>query len=173
MGVCTIYLGVSIERAAQVARPSLRTHALGVATKPNWIVAKFVLGLVLCSVVSCAGSSRRVNEVQLVNQRLQGTWVLQSYRPFTALELPLVALVTLQLGQMHVVIGGTQITAEGPGVQLLRNYQVLEANEQSATLVVSESTGASVRVRIEIQGNLLTFHPLDAPWSGEGTLQRL
>jgi hypothetical protein len=74
---------------------------------------------------------------------------------------------------MRVTINGAQITAQGPGVQVVRTYQVLEAEDTSATLVVSEPVGAAVRVWIAIEGNILTFHPLDAPWGGEGTLQRL
>ena len=82
-------------------------------------------------------------------------------------------LVNMQFGQLRVTINGAQISAQGPGVQVGRTYQVLEADDQSATLTVSEPTGASVRVWVAIQDNVLTFHPLDAPWSGEGTLRRL
>ena len=114
-----------------------------------------------------------VNNVQVVNQRLQGAWILQSYRPFTAIEGPMAVLVNMQFGQLRVTINGAQISAQGPGVQVGRTYQVLEADDQSATLTVSEPTGASVRVWVAIQDNVLTFHPLDAPWSGEGTLRRL
>jgi hypothetical protein len=127
----------------------------------------------LLAQASCAGSPPRVNNVQAVNQQLQGTWLLQSYRPFTALEPPLAVLVNMQFGQMRVSINGAQINAQGPGVQVGRSFQVLQADDQSATLTVSEPTGASVRVWIAIQDNVLTFHPLDAPWGGEGTLRRM
>ena len=142
-------------------------------TSPNLSVTKSLVGLLLLAGAACASSPPRVNNVQALTERLQGAWVLQSYRPFTALELPLVALINLQFGQMRVTITGAQISAQGPGVQVVRTYQVLEADDLSATLNVFETTGASVRVRIEIQGNSLSFHPMDAPWSGEGTLQRL
>lgn len=72
-----------------------------------------------------------------------------------------------------MTVQGAQITAQGPGVQVMRTYQVLQADGAFATLAISEPTGESIRVSINIEDNLLTFHPLDAPWSGEGTLQRL
>lgn len=132
-----------------------------------------LLGLVLLAGASCAGSQQRVNNVQVVNQSLQGAWLLKSYRPLMSLDLPLAALVNPQLGQMRVTINGDQMTAQGPGMQVVRTYRVIQADEIFATVVISAPTGESVRVSVSIEGNVLTFRPLDAPWSGEGTLQRL
>ena len=156
-----------------MAKWGSRAQTSGVTTKLNSTIVKTLLAFALLVVASCASSQPRVNNVQVVNQQLQGAWILQSYRPFTALETPLAVLVNMQFGQMRVTINGTQISAQGPGVQVARSYQVLEADAQSATLTVSEPTGASVRVWIAIQDNVLTFHPLDAPWGGEGTLRRM
>jgi hypothetical protein len=136
------------------------------------------LWLVISAVGSCASNPPRVNDVQQVNQSLRRAWLLQSYRSTTTLEPLLQALVNAQFEQMRVTINGTQIngtqlTAQGPGVQVVRTYQIQEAADQTATLIVSEPTGASVRVRVEIRDSSLTFRPFDAPWGGEGTLQRL
>jgi hypothetical protein len=105
--------------------------------------------------------------------QLQGDWLLTSYRPNVPLEAPLQGLLQVQLGQLRVHIEGERIIATGPFVQVTRTYRVEEAFDQTATLVVAEPTGVSVRVWIERQGNVLTFRPLDAPWNGEGTLLRL
>jgi hypothetical protein len=144
-----------------------------VFTLPTSAVVRTLLAIVMLCAGACAGSSPRTNDIQLINQRLQGDWVLQSYRPFTSLEAPMVAIVNLQLGQMRVKVNGAQINAQGPGVQVTRTYSVIEADDRSATIAVSEPTGASVRVWIGLEGNVLIFRPLDAPWSGEGTLRRL
>ena len=148
----------------------------GVAPVTVWIqssVSVVSLIFVMLAAASCAGSQPRVNYVQVVNQGLQGVWLLKSYRPLTSLDVPLLALVNLQLGQMRVTVNGAQMTAQGPGVQVERTYQVLQADGMFATIVISAPTGEQIRVSVNIEGNLLTFRPLDAPWSGEGTLQRL
>ena len=123
--------------------------------------------------IGCAGSPQRVNDVQQVSLRLQGSWVLKGYRPNVGLETPLAAMLALQVGQLHIQIDGTQLNAQGPGLQVTRTYQILEVVDQTATLAVTEPTGDSERVWIEFRDNLLTFRPMDAPWSGVGTLQRL
>jgi hypothetical protein len=135
-----------------------------------FVVAPLLLALPASS--GCAGNQSRVNDVQQVNLRLQGSWVLRSYRPNVALEAPLAAMLNVQLGQLRVTINGTQLEAQGPALQVVRSYQIQEVVDQTATLVVTEPTGVSVRVWIEFRDNLLTFRPLDAPWGGEGTLQR-
>lgn len=122
---------------------------------------------------ACSSSQTRVTDVQQLNQRLQGVWLLQSYRPSVPLEMTLQGMLQSQLGQMQVLVNGTQVVATGPGVSATRNYQIEEVLDQTATLVVSEPSGVSVRVWIEIRDRTLTFRPLSAPWSGEGTLQRL
>jgi len=150
-----------------------RVHASRVIskTKALFFIASF--WLVLLAAVSCASNPPRVNDVQQVNQRLQGVWLLQSYRPDVALEAPLLALVNVQFGQMRVTFNGTRLNAQGPALQVARTFQIQEAMDQTATLIVLDPNGVSNRVRVEFRDNLLMFRPLDAPWSGEGTLQRL
>jgi hypothetical protein len=108
-----------------------------------------------------------------LNLQLQGAWLLQSYRPNIALDAPLLALINIQFGQMRVTFDGTRLTAQGPGLQVTRLYQIQQVVDQSATLVLSEPTGESIRVWVEIRDNMLAFRPQDAPWSGEGTFRRL
>lgn len=137
------------------------------------LIAIATFTFTLSALPGCASSQMHVNDVQHITQRLQGSWLLTSYRPSVALEAPLQGMLGTQLGQMRVVIEGTQITASGPGLQVARSYQIQEVVDQTATLVVAEPSGVSVRVWIEMRDPVLTFRPLDAPWSGEGTLQRL
>ncbi len=132
-----------------------------------------VLWLAPLTVGSCASSSPHVNNVQQLNLRLQGSWLLQSYRPNITLDAPLLALINVQFGQMRVTFDGIRLTAQGPGLQITRTYQIQDVVDQSATLVLSEPTGEMIRVWVSIQNNMLTFRPEDAPWSGEGTLQRI
>jgi hypothetical protein len=121
----------------------------------------------------CASSQPRVNDVQQVSLRLQGNWLLESYRPNVALEAPLAAMLAMQLGQLRVNFDATQFTAQGSGMQVTRTYTIQEVVDTTATLIVSEPTGVSIRVWIDFTGNILTFRPMDAPWSGQGTLKRL
>ena len=139
--------------------------------RPVLLIASLIV--VPMTLGSCGGGQTRVNDVQVVGQRLQGVWVLQNFRPNVALEPALAALLTLQFGQMRVTIDSSRISAQGPGLQVLRSYRIQEAVDQSATLVVTDQTGIAVRVWIEFRDNWLTFRPMDAPWTGEGTLQRL
>lgn len=143
--------------------PSLKATLIAIATFLS------ILGVL----PGCASSQIRANDVQQVTQRLQGSWLLTSYHPSVALEAPLQGMLGMQLGQMRVVIEGTQISASGPGLQVARSYYIQEVVDQTATLVVSEPSGVSIRVWIEMRDPVLTFRPLDAPWSGQGTLQRL
>jgi hypothetical protein len=122
---------------------------------------------------SCASSQTRVNDVQQINQRLQGVWLLENFRPNVSLEPGLSALLSLQFGQMRVTVDGSRITAQGPGLQVMRTFQIQETVDQSATLVVTDQTGIAIRVWVEFRDKWLTFRPMDSPWTGEGTLQRL
>ena len=125
------------------------------------------------ALVSCASNQKRVNDVQQMSQRLQGAWLLKNFTPREPLEPALFALLNLQFGQLRVVVNGTQITAQGPGLQVSRTYQIQEVVDSSATLLVIDQSGIAVRVWIEIRDNWLTFRPIDSPWTGEGVLQRL
>jgi len=135
------------------------------------VAAGIVLSLGACP--ACGRSQPQITSVQQLNQRLQGVWLLQSYRPSVSLEMTLQGMLLSQLGQMQVLVNGSQLIATGPGVSATRNYQIEEVLDQTATLVVSEPSGVSIRVWVEIRERTLTFRPLSAPWSGEGTLQRL
>jgi len=146
---------------------------VAVSNKLKLVAFRALLGFATLATASCAGGQAQVNNVQVVNQGLQGVWLLKSYRPLMSFDVPLAALVSPQLGQMRVTVQKAQMTVQGPGVQVVRTYQVLQADGVFATIVISAPTGESVRVSISIEGNLLTFRPLDAPWTGEGTLQRL
>jgi len=85
----------------------------------------------------------------------------------------MLALINIQFGQMRVTMDGTRLTAQGPGVQVARTYQIQASEDESAMLIISDPSGVPIRVSVFLQDNLLTFHPLDAPWSGEGTLRRI
>jgi len=144
-----------------------------VSNKLKLVAIRALLGFALLASASCAGSQPQVNNVQVLSHGLQGAWLLTSYRPLMSFDVPLAALVNPQLGQMRVTVQGAQMTVQGPGVHVVRTYQVLQADGVFATIAISAPTGESVRVSIHIEDNLLTFRPLDAPWTGEGTLQRL
>lgn len=137
------------------------------------IVVRVMAALITIGAFGCASHQTRVNDVLVVTQRLQGAWLLTGYHPSVAMEAPLQGMLNMQLGQLKVQITGSQLTASGPGLEVARTYRIQEVVDQTATLVVSEPSGVSIRVWIEMRDPILTFRPLDAPWSGEGTLQRL
>lgn len=156
-----------------VASPQWPGHALRVIFKSKLLLVLTLLLLVPLGSGSCASNPPRVNDVQQLNMQLRGTWLLQTYHPNISLDAPLLALINIQFGQMRVTFDGTKLTALGPGLQVVRMYQIHEVVEQSATLVLSEPTGESIRVWVSIQDNMLTFRPMDAPWGGEGTFRRI
>ena len=148
-------------------------HACIVISKLKLLLVLTTFLLVPVAVGSCASNPPRVNNVQQWNQRLQGAWLLQSYRPYITLDAPTLALINIQFGQMRVTMDGTRFTAQGPGVQVARTYQIQASEDESAILIIADPSGVPIRVTVFLQDNLLTFHPLDAPWSGEGTLRRI
>jgi predicted transporter len=143
------------------------------AMKPICLVfVCFVFGIAVGAGCACSGTQTRTSDLQQTQQSVQGTWLLRSFHPTVALEAPLQAMLNAQLGQMRITIQGSQIQAQGIGVNVVRTFTVIEVIDRVATLLVSEPTGVSTRVRVELRDGMLYFWPIDAPWTGEGILQR-
>jgi hypothetical protein len=134
-----------------------------------------ILLTIPAATIACTGGQSHTNSAQQLSQSLQGAWLLQSYRSKVPLELPLQGLLNAQIGLLQVSVDGSALTVSGPGLTVSRTLQVQEVVDQTATVFVTEPTGVSLRVWIEFQegGRSLIFRPLDAPWTGEGTLKRL
>lgn len=106
------------------------------------------------------------------NQRLHGSWLLTSFRSEVPLEPMLQALLDAELGHIGVEFDGQTMTANGPGVQATRRYQVTAARGSFLRVTLWDQHGVAYLVEGQFVGNRLEFHALSSPWRGAGTLVR-
>lgn len=140
--------------------------------------AFFVLLALLAAsaLVGCGGSQRTPQNAAAAsraaaNRRLQGAWVLASFKPEVSLEPMLQGLLAVQVGHMRVTFDGKQIVALGPGVSATRQYVVTDAAFDRAQITVYDE-GVPYQVEGEFRGNQILFHALTSPWRGTGVLVR-
>ena len=122
---------------------------------------------------ACGGSQSAARDpVAEANQRLQGSWRVQSFTPEAMLEPPLQSLLNAQLGTLTVVFEGEAFAATGPGVTMNGRVQILSAEGDVLTGTLFDATGVGYRVAGQFQGSMFHFRSHDAPWRGTGVLQR-
>ncbi|HEY4104100.1 MAG TPA: hypothetical protein VGM44_09420 [Polyangiaceae bacterium] len=124
-------------------------------------------GLVACSAASGTPSS----SVAVANQRLTGSWRLQSFAPEVPLDLPLQAVLSAELGQMVVTFNQSQFSAVGPGINFNGRYTVSSANGEQLQVILYDPQGVGYHFSAQFAGNLLHFHIDDKPWAGVGALE--
>ena len=107
------------------------------------------------------------------NQRLRGSWLLTSFRPEMRLEPMLQALLSAELGHLGVEFDGQNMTADGPGVEAARRYQVDDARGNFLRVTLWDPHGVAYLVEGQFVGDRLQFHALSSTWRGAGTLERM
>jgi hypothetical protein len=123
--------------------------------------------------VGCgAAASTPANSVAVANQRLTGSWRLQSFAPEVPLDLPLQAVLAAELGQLVVTFNQSQFSAVGPGVNFNGRYVVTSAEGEQLQAILYDPQGVGHHFSCQFAGNLLHFHIDDKPWAGVGALQR-
>jgi hypothetical protein len=142
---------------------------------PSRYVKVLILGSLLFvdpALVAC-GSAAGVpaNSVATANQRLAGSWRLQSFGPEVPLDLPLQAVLTAELGQLVVTFNQSQFSAVGPGVNLSGRYIVTSAEVEQLQAILYDPQGVGYHFSAQFAGNLLHFHIDDKPWAGVGALE--
>lgn len=139
-------------------------------------VGVFVALLLAPALVGCGGSAPGPRDATAAsrtaaNQRLQGAWVLEGFRPEVPLEPMLQGLLAAQLGHLRVTFDGKQVVALGPGVSATRRYVVTDAVFDRVKVTVYDE-GIPYQVEGEFKGNQIQFHALTSPWRGTGVLVR-
>ena len=117
-------------------------------------------------------SGAPANSVLVANQRLAGSWRLQSFAAEVSLDLPLQAVLSAEVGQLMVTFNQGQYSASGPGVTLNGRYEVTNAGGDQLELTMYDQTNVAYHFLSQFAGNLLHFQSTDKPWRGVGALQR-
>jgi hypothetical protein len=129
--------------------------------------------LALPALVACGSAAgTQTNSVATANQRLAGSWRLQSFGPEVPLDLPLQAVLSAEIGQLVVTFNQSQFTALGPGVNLTGRYEVTSADGDQLQVVLHDPQGVGYHFSAQFAGNLLHIHIDDKPWAGVGALER-
>jgi hypothetical protein len=123
--------------------------------------------------VTCASASGApANSVATANQRLTGSWRLQSFGPEVSLDLPLQAVLAAELGQLVVTFNQSQFMAVGPGVNFGGRFVVTSASGDQLQVILYDPQGVGYHFDSQFADNLLHFQIHDKPWAGVGALER-
>jgi len=170
-----------IERLAAAPGRVASLHAGGWPPIVRWVPSRYGKLLILGSLLfvnpallacgSAAGAP--ANSVATANQRLTGSWRLQSFGPEVPLDLPLQAVLMAELGQLMVTFNQSQFTAVGPGVNFTGRYEVTSAEGEQLQAVLYDPQGVGYHFSAQFAGNLLHFHIDDKPWAGVGALEHI
>lgn len=110
--------------------------------------------------------------VVVATQRLQGKWVLKTFVPESQLEAPLQGLLNAELGHLTVTFAGADYTAVGPGINITGRVRIDSAENDLFSGAFIDATGVAYRVSGQFDGAIFRFRSYDAPWRGQGTLER-
>ena len=128
--------------------------------------------LAIPGTVGCGAASAPASSVAAANQRLGGSWRLQSFAPLVSLDLPLQAVLGAELGTLVVTFNQGQFNATGSGVNLSGRYEVTSASGEQLALVLYDPQNVGYHFTAQFAGNLLHFQSNDKPWVGMGALER-
>lgn len=163
--------GVELDAiATRIHMASMPHRAMALA----WLVAAGALGS-----GGCAGT---VNDKQMsaeqvnladADRRLQGTWVLASVQPAVPLEPALEALLSPQIGALHVTFEKGIMRTQGVGIDMQRSYQVVQAWGDYVAIMLSDAQGNSTQLEGKFDSNdRVTFRSLTSPWQATGSIRR-
>ena len=106
-------------------------------------------------------------------QRLQGRWLLLNFRPKVVLEPMLDAMLRAQFNALVTTFQGDRLYAQGPGVNTVRRFVVVEAYEERLAVDTVDDRGVAYRAVGAFRGSELWFESRTSPWQGSGVLRRL
>jgi hypothetical protein len=131
-------------------------------------------GLTVFALPACGSKQGAGTDGVLVaTQRLQGKWLVKTFVPESPLEAPLQGLLTAELGHLTVTFSGADYTAVGPAINVTGRLRIDSAEGNLMSGAFIDATGVAYRVSGQFDGALFRFRSYDAPWRGEGTLERV
>jgi hypothetical protein len=127
-------------------------------------------------VASCGGTGQEATtpeqKISRASERLRGSWLLVEFRPEDQLEPVLASLLAVQIGRLTVFLDGTNLTAQGVGVQANRQYSLITATTDQFTANIVDPQGMKYGVSGAFLGQDVVFTSQTPPWRGSGRLQR-
>jgi hypothetical protein len=143
-----------------------------IARNSRFVVLAALVGA-LASLSAC-GSKQQAgpDNIVVAGQRLQGNWRLTAFTPEATLDAPLQGLLQAQLGRMTVSFSGSNYTAAGTGFNVSGRFQIQSAEGDFFSSTFYDQTGVAYRTSGQFDGKLFRFHSYDAPWRGQGILER-
>jgi len=139
-----------------------------------WVILSFLVAVVSggCGPSSYSGRIRDGSDKGLAAEHLKGTWVLASFEPEVRFEPMLADLLAAQMDTLLVTFDGQEMTAEGPGIQATRNYEVVQSLFGRVDIVIFGDDGTTYEMVGQYIGDDLQFESRTPPWTGKGRLRR-
>lgn len=159
-------------RVCLIAHLAIAAYRRPVATRFELIVLAS-LWIVPAGSIGCAAGTTPAASAAAANQRLAGSWRLQSFAPVVPLDLPLQAVLGAEIGTLTASFDRGQFNASGPGLNFVGRYEVTSAAGDQLSLVLYDPTNVAYHFSAQFSGNLLHFQSNDKPWVGFGALERL
>ena len=149
--------------------PAYRSHVPNRSAK-----LLFLAGLCLATPLftACGSASTPADSVVNANQRLGGSWRLQTFSPATPLDLPLQAVLSAELGQLIVTFTQGTFSAAGPGLNFSGRYEITSASGDMVSLILYDAQAVGYHFSAQFVGQELHFQSNDRPWIGFGTFAR-
>lgn len=138
------------------------------------VAVVLVVGLALaaCGPRGNSGAIHDASEDARAVKQLQGKWVLINFEPEVGFEPMLEGLLEAQRDTLLITFDDRTITAEGPGINLTRSYEVVKSVFDHVDLVVFGEDGTNYEMIGRFAGDDLEFESRTAPWKGRGRLRR-
>jgi hypothetical protein len=136
------------------------------------------LSLVAVTQLSCGHERGAVHNaaaeaVAGVSQRLNGRWVLVSFKPDLPVETALQLLLNDQFEHLVVTLSGNTLHAQGPGVDFTRTFRIAEAYGDHFNATVYDSYGVGIESVCDFNGNTLLVNGATDPWRGRSIFRRV
>ena len=108
-----------------------------------------------------------------IDARLRGSFRLVSFVPEIPLEPMLAVMLQAQYGTLVIRFDGRQLTADSPGVHVVRTYEIREPQGDRFTLVAFDESGVPYDSVCEFSGaDQLVVYAQTPPWKGVATIRR-
>ncbi len=140
-----------------------------------WIALLVLLisgGLAGCGGRGHGGAIRDGSDRGQAAEQLKGKWVLASFEPDMGFEPMLAGLLEAQIDTLVVAFDGRSMTATGAGIDVTRNYEVVQSLFGRVDIVVFGDDGTTYEMVGQFIGDDLQFESRTAPWTGKGRLRR-